>query len=291
MTIAAAGGSAGTTNAAGRPDEQERIEQAAQPWVEPLARLGLAARGLVYAVVGILAVRVALEKPEEADRRGALEAVGRQPFGKVLLVVMAVGFGGYALWRYLQALLDTENDGADAKGLAKRGGYLARAVLYSAFCVSTVRFLVGSGAPSGGAEQQQNWTARLLEQPFGPFLVAVVGLAVIGVGLRSGYRGVTGKYRKRLKTGEMHRITDKWVDEVAATGLLGRMAGFVLVGFFLIKAALDYDASEAAGLDGALKRIGQTGWGDFLIVLVGAGLFAYGVYSCVEARYRRVLED
>jgi hypothetical protein len=291
MTIASAGGSASTTNAAGRPDEQERIEQAAQPWVEPLARLGLAARGLVYAVVGILAVRVALEKPEEADRRGALEAVGRQPFGKVLLVVMAVGFGGYALWRYMQALLDTENDGADAKGLAKRGGYLARAVLYSAFCVSTVRFLMGSGAPSGGAEQQQNWTARLLEQPFGPFLVVVVGLAVIGVGLRSGYRGVTGKYRKRLKTGEMDRVTDKWVDEVAATGLLGRMAGFVLVGFFLIKAALDYDASEAAGLDGALKRIGQTGWGDFLIVLVGAGLFAYGAYSCVEARYRRVLED
>ena len=150
---------------------------------------------------------------------------------------------------------------------------------------------MGSGAPSGGAEQQQNWTARLLEQPFGPFLVVVVGLAVIGVGLRSGYRGVTGKYRKRLKTGEMDRVTDKWVDEVAATGLLGRMAGFVLVGFFLIKAALDYDASEAAGLDGALKRIGQTGWGDFLIVLVGAGLFAYGAYSCVEARYRRVLED
>jgi hypothetical protein len=272
-------------------DTQERIEDAAQPWVEPLARLGLAARGLVYAVVGVLAVRIALEKPDEADRRGALQAVKRQPFGEALLIVIAVGFAGYALWRFLQAVLDTEEEGADAKGLAKRAGYAARGVLYSAFCVSTVRFLMGSGQPSGGAQQQQDWTGRLLEKPFGQFLVVAVGLVVIGAGLYSGYRGVTGKYRKRLKTGEMGATTDKWVDEVAVIGLLGRMAGFALVGFFLVKAAIDYDARESAGLDGALKRLGESSWGDLLIVLVGIGLFMYGVYSCVEARYRRVLED
>jgi hypothetical protein len=272
-------------------DTQGRIEDAAQPWAEPLARLGLVARGLVYAVVGVLAVRVALEKPDEADRKGALEAVGRQPFGEVLLVVIAVGFAGYALWRFLQALLDTEEDGTDAKGLGKRVGYLARGVLYTAFCVSTVRFLTGSGSPSGGAQQQQDWTGQLLDKPFGQFLVVAVGLAVIGAGLYSGYRGVKGKYRKRLKSAEMSTTTNKWVDQVAVIGLLGRMAAFALVGFFLIKAAIDFDARESAGLDGALKRLGEASWGDFLIVLVGIGLFAYGVYSCVEARYRRVLED
>jgi hypothetical protein len=220
-----------------------------------------------------------------------LEAVGRQPFGEVLLVVIAVGFAGYALWRFLQALLDTEEDGTDAKGLGKRVGYLARGVLYTAFCVSTVRFLTGSGSPSGGAQQQQDWTGQLLDKPFGQFLVVAVGLAVIGAGLYSGYRGVKGKYRKRLKSAEMSMTTNKWVDQVAVTGLLGRMAAFALVGFFLIKAAIDFDARESAGLDGALKRLGEASWGDFLIVLVGIGLFAYGVYSCVEARYRRVLED
>jgi len=238
----------------------------------------------------VLAVRVALEKPDEADRKGALEAVARQPLGEGLLVVIAVGFAGYALWRYLQAALDTEDDGNDAKGIAKRVGYLARALLYSAFCVSTVRFLMGSGEPGGGARQQQDWTGRLLEKPFGQFLVVAVGLAVIGAGLYSGYRGVAGKYRKRLKTGEMGVTTDTWVDGVAVTGLLGRMAAFALVGFFLVKAAVDYDARESAGLDGALKRLGGSSWGDLLIVLVAIGLFAYGVYSCVEARYRRVLE-
>ena len=275
----------------GEEDIQERLERAARPWVEPLARLGLAARGIVYAVVGILAIRIALEQYEEADRKGALEAVGRQPLGEVLLIVICIGFVGYALWRFTQALLDTEDDGADAKGLGKRAGYLARGLLYSAFCVSTVRFLMGTGEVSGGAQQQQNWTARLLEKPFGQFLVVVVGLVVIAVGLYSGYRGITGKYRKRWKNYEIGSITNKWVDKVAVTGLLGRMASFVLVGIFLIKAAIDFNASESAGLDGALKRLGETGWGDFLIVLVGVGLLAYGVLSCVESRYRRVLND
>jgi len=116
----------------GSVDAHEQIEHAARS-VEPLARLGLAARGVVYAVVGVLAVRIALEHYEEADRKGALEAVSRQPFGKFLLVVMAVGFAGYALWRLAQAALDTEDEGADAKGVVKRASYLARALLYGAF--------------------------------------------------------------------------------------------------------------------------------------------------------------
>lgn len=271
-------------------DAPERIERAAQPWVEPLARLGLAARGVVYAVVGLLAVRIALEQFEEADRKGALEAVGRQPFGEFLLVVIAAGFAGYALWRFVQALLDAEDEGADLKGLAKRVGYLARALLYSGFCVSTIRFLLGTGEAAGGARQQQSWTARLLDKPFGQALVIAVGLVVIAAGLYAGYRGITGKYRKRLKNNEIGPTTEKWVDKVAVTGLLGRMAAFALVGIFLIKSAIDFNASESAGLDGALKRLGQSAWGDVVIVAVGLGLVAYGVYSCVEARYRRVLE-
>jgi hypothetical protein len=272
-------------------DTPERIERAAQPWVEPLARLGLAARGIVYAVVGILAVRIALEHYEEADRKGALEAVGRQRFGGLLLTVIAIGFAGYALWRYIQALLDTEDEGIDPKGLAKRAGYLARAVLYSAFCFSTARFLVGSGEVGGGAHQQQTWTARLLAKPYGQAIVVAVGIAVIGAGLYSAYRGITGKYRKRLKNHEIGSATIKWVDKVAIVGLLGRMAAFALVGIFLIKAAVDFNANESAGLDGALKRLGQSAPGDVVIVVVAIGLAAYGVYSCVEARYRKVLDD
>lgn len=277
--------------ARGPDDTQDRIERAARPWVEPLARWGLAARGVVYAVVGILAIRIALERFEEADRKGAFEAVGRQPLGEVLLVVICVGFAGYALWRFTQAALDTEDDGTDAHGLVKRVGYLARGLLYSAFCVSTVQFLVGAGDPGGGAQQQQNWTARVLDKPLGQSLVVAVGLVVIAVGLHAGYRGITKSYRKRLKNYEIGSTTNKWLDAVAVTGLLGRMASFALVGVFLIKAAINFNPSESAGLDGALKRLGESGWGDFVIVLVSVGLFAYGVYSCIESRYRRVVDD
>ena len=261
------------------------------PGWNPSHGWGWLRRGLVYAVVGVLAIRIALERSEEADRKGALEAVGRQPFGKVLLAAICVGFAGYALWRFTQAALDTEDDGGDAHGLAKRAGYLGRGLLYSVFCVTTVRFVMGTGEAGGGAEQQQSWTARVLDERFGQFFVVAIGLVVIGTGLYSGYRGVTRRYRKRLKNHEIDATTNKWVDEVAVTGLLGRMASFSLVGIFLVKAAVDFDASESAGLDGALKRLGESALGDFVIVLVGVGLIAYGVYSCVESRYRRVLED
>jgi hypothetical protein len=272
-----------------RAGTQERVERTARRWVEPFARLGLAARGMVYAVVGILAIRIALERFEETDRKGALEAMARQRFGGVLLTVIAIGFGGYALWRFTQAALDTEDAGSDVKGLVERAGYFAIGLLYSVLCVASFRFVMGRGDPGGGAQEQQTWTARMLNEPYGRWLVAAAGLAVIGVGLASGYQAVARTYRRRLKSHEVGSTTRKWLDEVAVVGLVGRMAAFVLTGGFLVKAAVEVDAREAAGLDGALKRLGQHPWGDLVIVLVGVGLLAYGVFSLLESRHRRVL--
>jgi uncharacterized protein DUF1206 len=273
-----------------REGTQQRMERAARPWIEPFARLGLAARGAVYGVVGILAIRIAFERFEESDRKGALEAVARQPLGKVLLVAICAGFAGYALWRFTQAVLDTEDHGADAAGLVRRVGDLGASLLYGAFCLGGIRFLMGAGGHVGGdAEQQQTWTARVLSEPLGRWLVVAIGLIVITVGIVSGYSGLTGKYRTWLKNHEIDPKTNRWIDEVAVTGFLGRMASFGLVGIFLVKAAIDFDARESAGLDGALKRLGTNSWGDLLIVLVGIGLFAYGGLSFVESRYRRVL--
>jgi hypothetical protein len=157
--------------------------------------------------------------------------------------------------------------------------------------VSTDRFLVGTGEAGGGARQQQHWTAVLLNQPFGRALVVAAGVGVLCTGLHAGYRAVSGRFRKRLKNQEIDPSVDRWVDRVAAVGLVGRMAAFALVGIFLVKSAVELDAAESAGLDGALKRLGQSTWGDLVIVAVGVGLVAFGLYSCIEARYRRVLED
>jgi hypothetical protein len=276
--------------APGDLDTGDRAERAARPWVKPLGRFGLATRGALYAVVGMLAVRVAFGQREEADRKGALAAVARQPFGRLLLVLIAVGFAGYALWRFAQGLLDTDDKGSDAKGLANRVGYVGRGALYAAFCYSAVRFVMGASDSAGGARQQVDWTARLLEKSYGQFLVIVAGLVVIGVGLYSGYRAVTKKYRKQLKNFEMGPTTDRWVSKVAFTGLVGRMSAFVLVGVFVIKAAVEHNPQEAAGLDGALRNLLEARVGELLVVLVGVGLVVFGCYSLVEARYRKVME-
>jgi hypothetical protein len=270
-------------------DRQDRVERAARPWVEPFARLGLLARGIVYAVVGVLAVRIGFEQFDETDHRGALRTIARQPFGKWLLAVVAAGFLGYALWRFAQAALDTEDDGHDATGLTKRAGYAAVGLLYTAFGVGCIGFIAGGSQPPGGPQEQQTWTARLLHEPYGRPLVIAIGIAVITIGAVSGYRGLTGRYRSKLKANELGPTTNRRLDEVAVIGLIGRGAAFGLVGVFLVKAAIAFDARQAAGLDGALKSLGASAWGDVVIVAVGIGLVAYGALSGLESRYRRVL--
>ena len=117
------------------------------PWVERLGRLGLVAKGALYAVVGILAFKVALGGREESpDREGALQTIAEQPFGKGLLVLLAVGLAGYALWQLARGLLDREGEGEDPKGLAKRASALARGVWYGALAVLTAERIVSTAA-------------------------------------------------------------------------------------------------------------------------------------------------
>jgi hypothetical protein len=259
------------------------------PWVEGLARAGLAARGVLYVVVGILALQVAFGKRgQQADKQGALAALARQPFGKVLLVAVAVGFAGYALWRFLSAFLDTEGEGDDAGGWAKRASDLARGLLYAGFFVAAVRLVTGSSGDD--RTREADLTANVLRAPAGRVAVAVVGLAVIGSGLYNGYRALSGKYRRKLRIGSMSAGARRGLTGIATAGLTARMVVFCLIGAFLVKAAVRYDPNEAVGVDGALKRLADRAHGPWLLGLVAVGLFLFGIYSFVEARYRRVLE-
>ncbi|MGQ0521363.1 MAG: DUF1206 domain-containing protein [Actinomycetota bacterium] len=259
------------------------------PWVEGLARAGLAARGVLYVVVGILALQVASGKRgEHADKQGALAALARQPLGKVLLVAVAVGFAGYALWRFLSAFLDTEGEGSDAGGWAKRAADLARGLLYAGFFVAAARLVTGSSGDD--RTREADLTAGVLRAPVGRVAVAAVGLAVIGGGLYNGYRALSGRYRRKLRTGTMSPGSRRWLTGIATAGLAARMVVFCLIGAFLVKAAVRYDPSQAVGVDGALKRLADRAHGPWLLGLVAVGLFLFGIYSFVEARHRRVLE-
>ena len=278
-------------HAGSKSQSDDLADKAAEsPWVERLARAGLAARGLLYVMVGALALQVAFGKTgQHADKQGALATLARQPLGKLLLVAVAVGFAGYAMWRFLDAVLDTDGEGTALTGVAKRAADFSRGLLYASLFFTAVRLM--TGAHGEDRSNEADLTAKVMAAPLGRVAVGLVGLAVMGGGVYTGYRAASKKYRKKLRTGEMSRVLRRSVTAVASVGLAARMVVFLLIGTFLVKAAARYDPNEAVGVDGALKRLADRPYGPWLLAVVAVGLFTYGLYSFVEARYRRLMRD
>jgi uncharacterized protein DUF1206 len=265
---------------------RDQVENAA--WLNALARVGLVAKGVSYALVGVLAIKLAADSGGKAtSRQGALHTLAQHSFGKFVLVVLAFGFAAYAIWRFAQAFFDKNNDGDGAKGLAKRAGYFGRGAIYAGLTYSTIKIL------SGSAEQSQNQKAHktaatVLSWPAGKWLVGAAGLVLIGVGLWNGYRAVEKKFLKNWKTEQMSPTAQRWGTRSGVIGLPARMVVFTLIGIFVVKAAHDYNPSEAIGLDGALQKLASQSYGSWLLGIVAAGLLAYAVFCFFEARYREV---
>ena len=261
-------------------------------WTDRLARLGFCARGLVYMIVGAIAFEIARSPKsgadEEASKEGALREIADRSFGRPLLVVLAVGLAGYALWRATEALWGRRDEEDDTKRLAKRAFSGGRALLYGAFCVSTLRFANQPSAGGGGDKQEETWTARVLDWPAGQLLVGAVGAGLIGGGLYVAYRGLAQKFEKKLDTSDMGPTTGFVVDVLGTLGLAARGLVFSVAGFLLVKAAMDFDPEAATGVDGTLRVIAHQAYGQVLLTVTAVGLVAYGLYSFAEARYRQL---
>lgn len=266
------------------------MKQAAQQtseWVERLARFGYAAKGVVYGIVGLLAAQAAFGTGgKTTDTQGALQAIITQPFGKVLLGIVALGLLGYVTWRFVQAIKDPENKGTDAKGLAQRLGYAGNGLIYASLALSAVKLVLESGS-GGNSNSTQDATARLLSQPFGQWLVGTVGAFIIGLGFYQFYQAFTAKFRKELNLNQLSDTEKKWVTGIGRFGLAARGIVFCVIGFFLIQAARQSDASEARGLGEALQGLEQQPYGPWILGTVALGLVGYGVYMVIQARYRR----
>jgi hypothetical protein len=260
---------------------------ARSPWVERAARLGFVAKGAVYAIVGLLAIQIPLGLGgATTDRQGALRTVAQQPFGEVLLLLLAAGLAGYALWRLAQAFADRDGEGTSPKGLAKRAGSLGRAVVYGSGALAAFALVAGWGSGGGSNEQQE--TAMVLGWPAGPWLVGAAGAGFLVAGAFNVYRSFTGKFRKDLKESQMARAAQPWAIAVGVVGHAARGAVFALIGLFLVRAAVQYDPRETIGLDGALRKLAEQPYGGLLLGLVAAGLLAYALFCFVAARYRAV---
>ena len=251
--------------------------------VEGLARLGFGGRGLMYLVVGALALQVAVGRGGEADQHGALGAIKQTPLGGVLLAVLAVAFTGYAAWRLLEAAVG-HREAAGIKRTGKRLASLGRAFLYGGLAVTTVRFLLSSESH----DKTKPLTARALDLPGGPFLVALVGTALVGGGLTMAYRGAARKFLKRLDLHTASGTTRTAVSWIGRVGLVGRGLVVALVGGFVTSAAITLDPADAKGVDAALKTLAQAPYGEVLLVGAAVGLLGFGAWSFVEARYRKV---
>jgi len=267
-----------------------KAEAGAETVVDRLARLGLASRGLVYLLIAWTAVRIAFADTDgggggEADRQGAMAIFADNAAGKVVLVVMAIGFAGYAVWRLTEVVWG-HRDADGPVRWAKRGGSLARAVLYGVFAWSAIHAVVDGHSGQGSNSTSKQTTAGLLGHSGGRIAVVLLGAGFIVAGVALTIRGVLRKFERKLRTGEMGERTEIVVAALGVGGQTARGVVFGIVGGFFVDAALSYDPGKAQGLDGALRSLAKAPLGAALLCAVALGLAAFGAYSLAEARYR-----
>jgi hypothetical protein len=245
---------------------------------EGIARVGLAARGVFFAVLAALALQLAFgAHNENASGQGAIEAVARQPMGTVLLLVLAAGFAAYAGWQLIK--------GIRGDGWRERVGDLVRGSVWTALSAMTLRRVLGAGS---SGQQEESITAAVLNLPFGPALVAAAGLALIGVAIGVAVRTRDPDPYNRLRTDGLDDRVERTVRTLGRIGAFARVVLFALGGAFLFRAAVTHDPNQGVGLDGALREVAQAPYGPYALSLVAAGLVAYSLWSFARSRYERI---
>jgi hypothetical protein len=272
----------------GAPDLPRVASHGRAGWIKGLGRFGLVAKGVSYALVAYLALKLALGAGGQAtSRQGALASIANHSWGEVLLIVLALGFAGYALWRLAETIWPEGDDGF-FKRTGKRIGTLGRAAIYAGLTYTALKIAFGSTPQQSQSAQARRTTAHVLSWHYGTRIVGVAGGCLVAAGLYNAYRGLTTKFTKHWDTARMSATALRWCERIGLVGLVARAIVFGLIGAFVIKAAVEYDPREAIGLDGALQKLANQAYGSWLLGLTAAGLVAYAIFCFIEARYREV---
>ena len=255
-------------------------------WIERTARVGLAARGLVYVLIGILAVQIAfVNRAKEADQKGAFQTLAQNGFGKAVLWLVIVGFVGYGLWQASEAAWGHRTERDDRKRTASRVESAVKAAIYLVLAV--VAFRVATGA-SGGGQGGEQVTAKLLQLPGGQVLVGLAGVVIVAAAVVLAWRGLQTKFEEHLDLSELGPGARSAVIGLGKVGYIARGIVFSLVGLLVVAAAVTFDPNKARGMDAALRQVAAQPFGPWLLSLMALGLMYFGVYSLAEARYRRL---
>jgi hypothetical protein len=253
-----------------------------------LVRTGFVARALVYGLIGGLALALALGagNGSATNQQGALSLIARAPLGGLALGALALGLLAYAAWQIGQAVLGRGLEGGDRSEPGERIGNAASGLVYVGLFVLAVKVLVGSESNESSAPRRA--AAGVLGWPGGRWLVGLTGIVFVAVCIYLAYDGLTGGYLEEAKTEEMSRGARRVLDVIGRVGLASRALVFALIGYFLIRTAIDYDPSKAIGIDGALREVARRPYGSWLLGFAGLGLLTFAAASLAEARYRRL---
>ncbi len=254
------------------------------PAARALARAGLTARGVLYILIGVVAILVAFGlSSREADQTGALQLLAGTPFGLFMLWLLAIGFAGYALWRLSEAAFGVTGEGY---GAGPRLKSLVRAIIYAFFSYLTFKVIVGSAGSQ--KKKQQDLTAQIMHHSGGQWLVGIVGVIIVIAGIALIIEGIRRKFLKYLQLGQLSPKTRRFVERLGMIGTSARGAVFALAGALVVEAAVAHKPGKAGGIDKALLTLRHQPFGEFLLALAALGLIIFGIYGLCEARWRKV---
>ena len=252
-----------------------------------LVRSGYVVRGIIYVLPGVLALGVAMGRPGgEISPTAAIELIGHEPFGRILLVGVGVGLAGYVLWGVFRAVFDPLRKGHSWRGLALRSGYAISAVAYMGLLVATIRYALG---PLSHMGRPLDWAAALLAKPLGAAMVVIIGVGwIIGAGLAQIVSGWRGTFEADLAIERMSRFERRWANRLGRFGIVARGAVFSVIGGLMVAAALHTSPRGAADMGGALNEILRQPFGRTLLAAAAVGLIAFGLFSVMCARWMRI---
>jgi hypothetical protein len=262
---------------------------AANPLLEFLERLGYAVRGALYAAMGVLALRIVLSVAggQTTDLTGSLVFLVGNPFGKLLLVVAAIGLAAYSLWGFTRAIYDPLHRGSDSAGYMARLGFVTSALSYAAIVFFALQLLAGSGATT--ADGTQKTVASVLTHPAGGGLTILIGLVVIGIALGQFMESYRATFKNDLKDAEMSAKTKDAVVKLGRFGMFSRGVIFLVIGWFVIQAGIHNDPAQAQGFSGAFVFLLAQPFGRVVLGIVALGFVALGLHSFACARWIRLM--
>jgi hypothetical protein len=267
-------------------------EATTSPLVENLVRLGYVVRGMVYGMIGLLALQVAIGSGGAlTDPQGAIATMGRTPLGSVLLYVVLAGLVGYGLWGLIRAIADPLHKGADMKGIAERTGFAISGISYLILGLATFNLVTGQAAAGqNGAQtaQAQQAVGTILSKPWGAWVVAAVALSITIAGLVQIYQGVQPGFARQYQPYALNGNRRKWITRLGRFGVCARGLVFTLIGFFLFLAAYQNNPGQAQGIGGVLASLLHQPYGPWLLALVALGLIAFGIYSALSGLWLRL---